>query len=113
MPVRMDAPGTSLSRSFTLLAGLLVLLPLGCFGPRKPVAARGRPDLAVPLPRTEANEPPPEIKPPPPPLPGKPTGMTREHPDEDGSPLKRLALRAVQREKDLNNYIVRIRRQEQ
>jgi len=48
---------------------------------------------------------------PPPLLPGQPTGLERD--ESSQSALKRLARRAADQEKTLNNYVCRIRRREQ
>jgi hypothetical protein len=58
-----------------------------------------------------AEDPPREINPPPPPLPGTTTGLEKE--EGSTSSLKRLARRAVEHEKSMNNYMCRIRRREQ
>jgi hypothetical protein len=68
--------------------------------PYKP-AARGQ----MPAPE----DPPPKITPPPAPkdVPAQPVGRTED------SPVRKLANKAVEKEKELNTYIVRLRRREQ
>lgn len=92
------------------LVVLMVFSQTGCFGLRRPVA-RGTAELvpASPLPP----EGPIEIKPPPPPPPSALPEMLVKDTSGVDSPLKRLVQRAVEREKQLGNYIVRMRRREQ
>jgi hypothetical protein len=105
MPVRTDAIG---SRFLLSLFGMALMLPVGCLGARaQPKAARGSPEPASVLPIGDS---PIDIKPPPPPIPGEPVSFIKDEPGD--SPLKRLALKAAEGEKKLNNYMVRIRRRE-
>jgi hypothetical protein len=58
-----------------------------------------------------AEDPPRETNPPPPPLPATTTGLEKD--EGNSSALKRLARRAAEQEKSMNNYMCRIRRREQ
>src|ERR1051326_8089792 len=95
---------------FTSFMLALAMLSAGCVGARKPAQARGPPEAAAPVQPT-ADEPPLQINPPPPPTPGKTTALEKN--EESSSALKRLTRKAVEQEKQLSNYICRIRRREQ
>lgn len=115
MPVRMDAIGTWLPRPALVLAASLLLLPVaGCFNLRQPLA-RGSAVPLLPLPMTKAQEPPPDIARPPAPTMPKVEATPTNRPKIDGadSPLTRLGRQAIEREKLMSNYIVRMRRREQ
>ncbi len=81
---------------------------IGCFSWRSPQKVRGSGEpLPLPLTLTDA---PPIIVPPPPPIPAAKIRLSG--PDDSDSPLHRLTLNAINAERRLDNYMVRIRRRE-
>lgn len=88
----------------------LVLLSgmVGCFGGRWPQKIRGSGE-PLPLPKSVA-EAPPLIVPPPPPIPAAKVRLSGQ--TDSDSPLHRLTLTAINAERRLDNYMVRMRRRE-
>src|SRR5260221_9674906 len=115
MSVRTDAV-EALQPRFLKSTGYVVVMAImlasaGCLFHQRPITSRAQldslPELAR-LPRGK-DVPPLSITPPPPP--DSATLAISDTPDE--SPLKRLAMKAVESEKRLNNYICRVKRREQ
>lgn len=95
---------TDVLRVVTLL---MIAASAGCFVLRKPVAPKADLPRMSPV-SLEDDRPPPKITPPPmPAIPAKPTAASK-----DDSTLQRLARRAVENERALQTYNVRLRRRE-
>jgi hypothetical protein len=116
MPRSKDASGTKRrSPKLIFFSSAALLIPMvvcaGCSGLGKASAIRALGDTNDSLTRISADDPPLDDRPASSPMTGKATGLEKD--DGNLFALKRLARRAVEQEKSMNNYMCRIRRKEQ
>lgn len=95
--------------SLRIAVWLMTLLATGCFGLRnQPPASKNAPTPRMSSVSVQDDDPPPKITPPPmPEIPAKTTAASK-----DASTLRRLAAKAVEQERYLDSYHVRLRRRE-